>query len=468
MLTKSRSSAVDQRITDLIPVTVKEIQEFIRLPQSGEGMQSQSAEQVARYLREVGATAVQVYPTAGNPIVYGRLDAGAKETVIAYLMYDAAVVFDAPEWVAPPFDANIVNLPVGRSIVARGSMARRGPLLAFLRAIQAIKNAGEKLPVNFIFVAEGDENTGSPYLGPFYEAHKDLFAGASATLFPAATQEKGGDVSIKLGAKGMIGLELICDGAAWGRGPAKADLHWGDSAWVDSPMWRLLHALSTLASPDGTRVLIDNFYENVVPPNQLEREMARALTYSAEKTKQSLGISHFAEDVDGEEALLRNMYEPAIVLQGEWGSIPPVKRLYRKAISRLDFRLIRNQTPDEAEAKVKAHLAKRGYSDIEVKRLYSVPSSYVAPNEPLIRAALATYRAFGIEPELWPSQPKTPPTAVFERPHVMVGVGHGGNHAVKDEYLLLEDSGKLFGLGSLMRSFVTLFEEIALASEDKS
>ncbi len=431
---------------------IRRIQQFLQAPHSGPGMR-ETAQIVRVDLERLGCQETAVHETPGNPIIFGSLQVGAPATLIVYLMYDTAPVLDAASWTHPPFAGELADLPVGRSIIGRGSMARRGPAIAFLEAVQALKDAGLPLPVNMLFVAEGDENIGSPYLANFFAAYRDRLASASATVFPSAAEEADGSAIVRLGAKGMLGLELTCDGATWGHGPGKSDLHWANAGWVESPMWRLAHAIATLSTPDGSKILIDGFYDNVAPLDGGELDLVRSLPFDEDRTKAELGISVFAGSVRGWEALKRNLYEPVLSLQGVWGSAPPISRLYKKAIARLDIRTIWNQTADEIEDKVRQHLARRGLGDIAVRRFYALPSSKVPAEDPVVQAALATYNAYGIQPQLWPSQPRTPPTAVFERPHVMFGVGHGGNQAARNEYLLIKPNGRLHGLHALTRSF---------------
>jgi acetylornithine deacetylase/succinyl-diaminopimelate desuccinylase-like protein len=447
---------VIRKIEDAIASSADEllgrVRAIIRAPHAGDGMR-ETASLVRDALIGIGCQAMEVYETPRNPVVFGALDAGARTTLIVYLMYDTAPVLDAPAWTHPPFAAELHDLPSGRAVVGRGAMARRGPMVAFLEAVRSMRQIGVSPPVNMLFVAEGDENIGSPYLPEFYAAYHDRLLEASATLFPAAGEEGVGTAIVRLGAKGMLGLELVCDGSSWGRGPSRSDIHWANAAWVDNPLWRLAHAVTTLSNEDGSRVTIDGFYDNVASITKAEQAMLRALPFNEQHTREELGVREFAAGARGHDALRRNLYEPVLALQGIWGSVPPVSRLYKTGYARLDFRIVYDQTADEVEEKVREHLRRRGYGDVEVRRLYALPPSKVDVGHPVIRAAIGTYREYGIDPQLWPSQPRTPPVAVFERPYVMFGVGHGGNQAAKDEYLLVTPRNGLHGLVDLTQSF---------------
>jgi acetylornithine deacetylase/succinyl-diaminopimelate desuccinylase-like protein len=430
---------------------VADIQEFLRMPDDGDGLQA-VAEFLARRLNDLGCSGVRLIPTSAHPMVIGRLDAGADRTLLVYLMYDRATVTDAPAWSSPPFEARVTEVAAGQAIVARGALARRGPLAAFLSTLELLNGASVRLPVNLVFIAEGDEVVGSPHLPSFYAEHHDLFADCSATLFPVAAQTEDGTIPLTLGAKGMLGIELSCSGAAWGRGPIEKDLHWADSAWVDSPMWRLTHVLSSLATERGDRILIDGFYDDVVPVSSQEQQLLSQVPFSADATKKSLGVRTFALDLDGIKAKQRELFEPCGVLEGCWASLPPMPRLYREAKARLDFRLLRNQTSEGVVRKLRSHLDARNFDDIEIRTLYAVPPSSVRSDDPVITAAVRSYQQMGVSAEIWPLHPRTPPPAVFERPYVMFGAGHGGNHSSTDEYLLVEGPG-MCGLRELLGSY---------------
>ena len=119
-----------------------------------------------------------------------------------------------------------------------------------LAALQAFRYAGRKLPVNLVFVAEGEEEIGSPHFKQIVQQPEILaaFRKCAGVFMPMGMQALDGTVSINLGAKGVVELELVSSGEHWGRGP-KQDLHSSNEARVDSPAWHLVQALNTLVGP---------------------------------------------------------------------------------------------------------------------------------------------------------------------------------------------------------------------------
>src|SRR5712692_8368263 len=175
-------------------------------------------------------------------------------------MYDVKQV-DPAEWSSPPWDAALVDKPgLGKVIIGRGAVNQKGPEATFLAALHAIRGAGRKIPVNFVFVAEGEEEIGSPHF-PQVVHRPDILAAlkkCNGIFMPFPSQGLDGEVTQFLGAKGVVELELISSGEKWGRGPRK-DVHSSNKARLDSPAWHLVEALATLVSPDGNDPAIEGF-----------------------------------------------------------------------------------------------------------------------------------------------------------------------------------------------------------------
>src|SRR5437867_8584379 len=104
---------------------------------------------------------------------------------------------------------------------------------------------------------------------------------------PSATQDLDGVVTVNLGSKGVIELELISDGAKWGRGPAK-DIHSSLKAMVESPAWHLIKALNTLVSDDGNVIMIDNYTKPMIhsPEEEAMIEKVSQVRSEAQAKKQ--------------------------------------------------------------------------------------------------------------------------------------------------------------------------------------
>src|SRR5262245_14140039 len=271
---------IKAEITKRHDEAVKRLQDWIRqvsIAAENRGYPD-GAEYMAKLAREAGFQYATVINTDGKPGVFATLDAGAPKTVGLYFMYDVKQ-FDPAEWTSPPTEARIVDKPpLGKVIVGRGAVNQKGPEAAVLAALHAIRGAGRKMPVNLVLVAEGEEEIGSPHIPQLVTRPEVLAAlGKSVGVFmPSASQDLDGVVTVSLGAKGVIEVELVSSGENWGRGPAN-DIHSSLKAMVDSPAWHLVKALNTLVSDDGNEVTIDN-YQKPRPMSAEEKQMIEAAT----------------------------------------------------------------------------------------------------------------------------------------------------------------------------------------------
>src|SRR5437762_12962184 len=233
----------------------------------------EGAEYMAKLARDAGFQEATVLTTDGKPGVFATLDADAPKTVGLYFMYDVKQ-FDPAEWTSPPTEARIVDKPpLGKVVVGRGAVTQKGPEAAFLAALHAIRGAGKKLPINIVLVAEGEEEVGSPHFRQVVQ-HPDVAAAlkkAIGVVMPAASQDPDGNVSVLLGAKGVIEVELVASGERWGRGPG-IDVHSSNRARLDSPAFHLVQALATLVDADGDPA-IEGFGREARPATPAQQGM---------------------------------------------------------------------------------------------------------------------------------------------------------------------------------------------------
>src|SRR5438105_11286637 len=218
--------------------SVQRLRDWIRQPSiaaENRGM-SEGCDLLVRMLRDAGFDRAERVPTDGQPGVFATLDAGAPRTVGLYFMYDVKQV-DPAEWSSPPWDAALVDKPgLGKVVIGRGAVNQKGPEATFLAALHAIRGAGRKLPVNLVFVAEGEEEIGSPHFHQIVRRPEVLAAlkKCEGIFMPSASQGLDGQVVIDLGAKGVVEAQLTSSGEKWGRGPRR-DIHSSNKARVDSP-----------------------------------------------------------------------------------------------------------------------------------------------------------------------------------------------------------------------------------------
>jgi len=455
--------------------SVQRLQQWIRQPSiaaENRGM-TEGCDMMMRMLRDAGFDQVTKVPTDGHPGVFATLDAGAPRTLGLYFMYDVKQV-DPAEWSSPPFEAALVDKAgLGKIVVGRGAVNQKGPEATFLAALHALRGAGRKPPVNFVFVAEGEEEIGSPHFPQIVHKPEVLSAlkKCEGVFMPFPAQGLDGQVTITLGAKGVVELELVSSGERWGRGP-RADIHSSNKARVDSPAWHLVHALATLVSADGNSPAIEGYTDKVRPLSDSDKKMIAeaAGRLSEDVTKKQLGVQHWINDVGWRESLELLVSRPTVNIEGLVGGYtgPGGKTILpHRAVAKLDLRLVPDMTAADALAAVKAHLAKHGFGDVEVNMSGGYDPTTTPANASLIRAEAAVYKRAGIDPVMLPRLAGSWPGYVFtgdplRLPAGHFGLGHGSGAHAPDEYYVIESGNpKVQGLDGATRSYVEYLYELA-------
>ena len=454
---------------------VQRLQEWIRQPSiaaENRGM-TEGCDLTMRMLKDAGFGQVTKIPTDGQPGIFATLDAGAPRTLGLYFMYDVKQA-DPAEWSSPPWAAALVDRPaLGKVVVGRGAVNQKGPEATFFAALHAIRGAGRKPPLNFVLVAEGEEEIGSPHF-PQVVRRPEVQAALKKTMgifMPSAAQGSDGRVTITLGAKGVIECELVSSGERWGRGPRK-DIHSSNKARVDSPAWHLVQALTTLVTPDGNDPAIDGYTTKTRPLSASEKAMVAEAARRLDEAvaKRELGVDHWVHDVSWVEALERLVGLPTVNIEGLVGGYtgPGGKTILpHRAVAKLDLRLVPDMTAAESLAALKAHLAKRGFGDVEVNMTGGYDPTTTAQDAELVKAQVAVYKRSSIDPVLLPRIAGSWPGYVFtgdplRLPAGHFGLGHGSGAHAPDEYYVIESTNPAVrGMDGAVRSHVEYLYELA-------
>jgi acetylornithine deacetylase/succinyl-diaminopimelate desuccinylase-like protein len=456
---------------------VERLQKWIRQPSiAAENLgMNEGVELMMKMAREAGFQTVERIDTDGQPAVFATLDAGAPRTVGIYFMYDVKQV-DPSEWSSPPWDAAIIDKPdFGKVIMGRGAVNQKGPESALLAALHAFQGAGRKLPINLVLVAEGEEEIGSPHFHQVIENPKVAAAlkKCMGVFMPSAEQDPDGSLTVSLGAKGIVELELVSSGEKWGRGPGK-DVHSSLRAILDSPSYHLVQALATLVTADGDPA-IEGFADRARPASAEYKQMLEVASKTIDENvyKKMLSTNRWARDLPWQQNLERLLFTPTVNIEGlVAGYTGPGGKtvLPHRAVAKLDLRLVPDMTFDGAVAALKAHLAKRGFGDIEVNPSGGYDPTQTSADAPLIQAQLSVYRHAGLHPILWPRNAGSYPGYVFTNKPLSLaaghfGLGHGSGAHAPDEYYVIESTNKNFvGYDDTVRSFVDYLYELASVS----
>jgi len=471
---------------------VVNLQKWIRQPSisnSGEGI-PESAEMVKGFFDQLGCQESRVYDVGitewgapGNPVVYARCDEGAEHTVAIYWQYDTMPVTQPDAWIAPPFEARIIEQPPYKKVlIGRGAVNSKGPEMAQWQALMSIKAVTGKLPVNVVFVAEGDEERMDIGVRKFVKDHPDFFKNVDALIGEAGTQSPSGGGGIGGGSEGCVYFELTTSGKSWGRGPVQSDIHGSNKRAVDSPAWRHMKMLASLVSDDGNTPLVKGFLDGLEPmtadeTNQLKQAASKV---DMKVAAENIGVARFISE-DPFTMLKMGRYGTSFNLDGIWGGNMYAGGagaiLPNKITSKHNIRYSPKMNGLEIVKRFREQLDRNGYKDVELKIIGDVPWSKMSYDTDIARAMTQMYDQFNI-PHGQPSQTPTIlggywPAYLFSNqevgqkiapvsmPIAMGGAGHGGGAHAANEFMVLEGAGKVYGYAGAEKSHAAIFYNFA-------
>ncbi|MFN0127616.1 MAG: dipeptidase [Verrucomicrobiales bacterium] len=300
------------------------------------------AEWLEGFLRDSGL-ATQVHPTAGHPIIIARNPHRAgRPTVLLYGHYDVQPADPLELWTSPPFEPRIEN----GILFARGATDNKGQLMAHANGIRQTMAAHGDLPVNLIVLFEGEEEIGSPNLGPFLGAHQAELA-CDVVAISDTGMVAPGVPTFTYGLRGIACCEIEITGPA-------ADLHSGIfGGAVANPATELARLISQLHDAGG-RVQIDEFYDAVRPLESWERAAWATLPLTDTELLHLTGSPALHGEV-GFTSLERLWARPTAEVNGLGGGYQGQGSktvLPSRAFAKLSFRLVPDQNPVDLLPKI--------------------------------------------------------------------------------------------------------------------
>lgn len=339
-----------------------ELLDFLRIPSISAlpqhaGDVQQAADWVAERMRAAGIESVQVLPTGGHPVVYGDwLHAPGKPTILIYGHFDTQPADPLELWDSPPFEPVVRN----GNVYARGSSDDKGNMLPPILAVEALLRGEGALPVNVKFLFEGQEEIGSPQIPAFVAAHRELLT-CDLVLSSDGGQWSDTEGAILTGLRGGCGLQIDVSGA-------NRDLHSGMyGGAVQNPIHALAMILASLRGADG-RILVEGFYDAVVPPTDDERRRFAAVPFDEETYMEDLGVDALWGET-GYTPRERTWVRPTLEINGVWGGFQGdgVKTvLPAEAHAKITCRLVANQDPATIIELITAHVLKHAPPGVKV------------------------------------------------------------------------------------------------------
>ncbi len=377
---------------------VNDLLAFLRFPSVSTdpacaGKVAECAQWLCARLKALGLEA-ETHPTPGHPAVVARnRHETGRKTVLIYGHYDVQPPDPLELWTHPPFEPHIEN----GIVTARGATDNKGQILAHVLGVgEAMKRTGE-LPVNLIFLIEGEEEIGSAHLEPFLLAHRDSLR--CDIIAVSDTGMVGRNIpTFTYGLRGIGALEIKVTGPS-------TDLHSGIyGGAVANPATMLARLLATLHTAEG-RVAVEGFYDGVQPVSQAEKDRWGRLPLNDALILQLTGAPQLFGEA-GCTTLERVWARPTAEVNGLKGGYQGEGTktvIPKEASAKLTFRLVPDQKPDEVIDKVKAHLTQHTPPGVvlEITGGHTGAPYLCDPDSPQGMAARrALQRTFGGEPAL--------------------------------------------------------------------
>jgi len=390
----------------------------------------EAVEKCSRYLKSLmidcGINS-RIYKTEGNPIVYGEVLSENKDskTVLFYGHYDVQPPDPIEEWDSPPFEPIIRN----DRLYGRGAGDNKGQLLAHILAVKIILEKNNSLPINVKFVFEGEEEIGSKSLSKFVKDNKGLLDTDLVITSDGPIHDSGAPMVV-FGVRGVMNFQLELE-------TANTDNHSGNKGGViPNPAWILNEVLYSMKDKDDY-VTIQGFYEDVLKPTQKELELIDKLPFDPENLAKIYGIEKI--ELDKKTFYQRLMFLPTLTINGlvsGYTKKGSKNIIPKKAIAKMEVRLVKDQNPEDLFMKIKKHV-KKVNAQVEVIQQEedmhpSRTSSELLISEKIIKAVK---KAYDMDPIILPSMGGSLPdyiwTKVLGKPSIMVPYANAdeANHA---------------------------------------
>lgn len=431
----SEIAAIDRQIEDRLDYWLDQLGRLVNQPSissQGIGM-GECAELVLRMMEESGFES-RLMPTDGYPVIYAESGGRADSTLLCYNHYDVQPPEPLELWHSPPFESTRVD----GKIVGRGVQDDKGQLISRLAALTAIREATGSFPCTVKFMIEGGEEIGSPYVPEFVLDNANLLS-ADGCIWEFGGVEHDGHPLLTLGLRGLCYVELHAR-------TMSRDAHSGLGHLLPNATWRLIRALTTIKDEDE-HIKIEGFYEHVREPDEVELRLLEELPDDDVELKATYGIDTFLRGLDGFSAR-RAVFTPTANIAGfSSGYEGPGSKtvIPSTAMAKMDFRLVPDQDPIDVFHKLREHLDRHGFTDIEVIMLGGERPGVTPADDPLVRLTAETgEEVYGVSTRISPLNGGSGPVAPFRDylnvPFVTIGAGYpeAGAHA-PNENMRIED-----------------------------
>lgn len=407
-------STVKQQISDYVDQNadrlVKELQNFLRQPSIStvnHGME-ECADLIQKELQEIGLDTELLKIEGAFPAIFATTGRKSnKKELFIYNHYDVQDPDPLNQWKYDPFSAQIEN----GMVYARGATDDKGNLYANMKALETLKAVLGELPGGVKLFIEGEEEIGSPNLEAYLSQFSQELRADGAIACDRGVHESGRP-QMYLGCKGMVRAEISCK-------RAKRDVHSGQAPLIPNAAWDLVRLLNSMMDEKGN-IKIPGYLDSISSPSQEELALIQTVPMDLEEYKKEYAIDHLVcSDRDGEELVKELLYRPTCNISGiksGWTGERGKTIIPCEAWVRLDLRLIKGMTAEDAAKKLIDFVESSPYGPFEITAVPSTPPYKVSPSDELVQLAIrAAKETYGKEAVVWPYLDGTAPFGLFPK-----------------------------------------------------
>lgn len=405
---------LQQKISDYVDKNkdrlVAELQAFLRQPSISTeniGME-ECTEMIQKELKGLGLNTEMLVVEGAFPAVYGTTaEKGKKKELFVYGHYDVQSPDPVDKWTSDPFSAEIR----GNHIYARGATDDKGNLFANIKAAEALKAVLGYIPAGLKFFFEGEEEVGSPNLEAYLTKYADVLKADACVICDRGVHESGRP-QMYLGNKGILSVEIKAK-------RAKRDVHSGHAPLIANAVWDLVRLLNSMKN-EFDEITIDGYTGSVNSPSPDEIQLLKSVPFDREQFMREYGIREIlGNDQEDIEILKRLLYTPTCNIsgiKGGWAGERGKTIVPCEAWVRLDMRLVKNLTIEEAKEKIAQFVQRSPFGEFELKMSGNNEPYQISPQHELVKLAIdVTRKVYGSDPVVWPLLDGSGPMCLFPK-----------------------------------------------------
>ncbi|NWU70356.1 CNDP1 dipeptidase, partial [Pterocles burchelli] len=369
------------------------------------------------------------------PVILGELGKDPQNpTVCFYGHVDVQPAKKEDGWKTDPYTLTEIN----GNLYGRGATDNKGPVLAWINAVETFRALKLAMPVNFKFVIEGMEEAGSLGLEKLLEESQCFFSDVDYIVISDNLWLSNRKPALTYGSRGNACFFVEC---------GDKDLHSGTfGGIIHEPMMDVIALLDSLVDPTGC-IQIPGIYDSVAALTEEERKLYESIEFDLEEHKNNGGVKKFLYGTK-EEILLHLWRYPSLSIHGIEGAfhetgiktVIPAKVIGKfsiRQVPHMDLSVVKQQVVEHLES---VFSKRNSPNKLKVSMPLGAKPWLAGVNDPLYKAARKAIKTvFGEDPDFIRDGSTIPVASMFQtimQKSVMmfpIGAADAGEHSQNEK-----------------------------------